>query len=216
MKRPPVIGVTGPIASGKTTVARAIAGRRGALVDCDSLAHRALEDPLVKWRVVAAFGEGILGPSGRVSRRRLRGVVFGNERSLRRFNRIVRARVRAIIEAEVKREKGRAEYIVLDAVLLFQYKFKFEIDFAVATRAPAAARLARIIKRDGVTRAEAKRVMERQKGLERGWAKADAAIDTGAALAEVRREARRLRDEFFARPPGARSGSWRTSSRAAK
>lgn len=197
--RKPVIGVTGPIASGKTTVARAIAGRYGALIDCDALAHRALEDPAVLRRLAAAFGRGILTPSGRISRRRLREEAFASERSLERLNAVVRPRVRRIIEEAVEREMHRrSRYIVLDAVLLFRYIFKFKIDFAVAARAPAAQRLERIMKRDGVSRAEGMRIMRRQRGLEGDWKKADAAIDTGAPLAEVRREARRLRDEFLA------------------
>ena len=206
MRRAPVIGVTGPVASGKTTVARAMAGRGSALIDCDRLAHRALDDPLVKWRLVSAFGGEILTTGGRVSRRRLRQAAFADERALARLNRIVRAKIRSIISAEVRRARARAEYIVLDAVLLFQYKFKFEIDFAVATRAPAAERTRRIMRRDGVSRAEARRMIERQRRLEKGWAKAEAVIRTGAPLSRVRREARRLRDEFLARRRGARSG----------
>ena len=202
--RKPVIGVTGPIASGKTTVARAIAGRRGALIDCDELAHRALEDRHVRRRLAAAFGPGILMPSGRISRKRLRRAAFADERSLERLNGIVSPRVRAIIEEAVAREKRRAEYIVLDAVLLFRYKFKFEIDFAVAARAPEGQRLERIMKRDGVSRAEAKRIMERQRGLARDWKRADAVIDTGAPLPDVRREARRLREVILATACGAR------------
>jgi dephospho-CoA kinase len=202
--RAPVIGVTGPVASGKTTVARAITGRRGSLIDCDALAHRALADGVVRRRLVAAFGRGILAPSGRISRVRLRSAAFADERSLARLNRIVRPRVRSIITAAVRRERGRAEYIVLDAVLLFQYTFSFSIDLSIAAVASAGERMRRLMARDAITRTEARRIIERQRSLERDWRKADVEIDAGGPIAEVRREARRIRDEFLARRETAR------------
>jgi dephospho-CoA kinase len=142
--------------------------------------------------------------AGRGSRPRRRAAARARERAPPRLNAIIRPRVRAIIEDAVRRGKARADYIVLDAVLLFRYRFRFKIDFAVAVRAPAGKRLERIVKRDGVSRAEARRIMERQRGLERDWKRADAVIDTGAPLADVRREARRLREVILATGCGAR------------
>jgi len=202
--RAPIIGVTGPIASGKTTVARIIAGRRGALIDCDALGARALEAADVRRKLVAAFGARILGPGGRVSRRALARIVFTDDRELSRLDRIVRRRLKKIITDEVLRRRAASPYIVLDAVLLFQYKFRFKVDFAVATRASLGRRIARIVRRDGITRGEALARIERQRGLRDGWAKADVVISTDAPLARVRREAAGIRERFLAESPGAR------------
>ncbi|MGD1048486.1 MAG: dephospho-CoA kinase [Candidatus Krumholzibacteriaceae bacterium] len=196
--RVPVIGVTGPIASGKTTVARLIAGDRGALIDCDQLGARALDAGDVRRKLVAAFGARILGPGGKVSRRRLARLVFASDRDLERLNRIVRPRLKRIIADEVRRRRAAAPYIVLDAVLLFQYKFRFKVDLAVATRASRARRLARIMRRDRISRAEALARIERQRGLESGWAKADVVITTDGPLARVRSEAGRIRERYLA------------------
>ena len=107
--RVPVIGVTGPIASGKTTVARIIAAAGGALVDCDALGARALETPEARSSIVAAFGAGVLGAGGAVSRRKLARVVFASDRDLERLNRIVRAPLKRIITREVlKRRSARS------------------------------------------------------------------------------------------------------------
>ena len=83
--RVPVIGVTGPIASGKTTVARIIAAAGGALVDCDALGARALEAPEVRASIVDAFGAGVLGAGGSVSRAKLARIVFASDRDLERL-----------------------------------------------------------------------------------------------------------------------------------
>lgn len=196
--RVPVIGVTGPIASGKTTVARLMVGGRGALIDCDELGARALEAADVRKKLVDAFGARILDPRGKVSRRRLARVVFASDRDLSRLNRIVRPRLKRIITDEVRRRRSEAPYIVLDAVLLFQYKFRFKVDFAVATRASGASRLERIIRRDRISRAEALARIERQRGLEGGWAKADVVIATDRPAARVRSEVGRIRERFLA------------------
>lgn len=195
--RAPVIAVTGGIGSGKTTVARAIAGSRGSLVDCDSLGHRALEDPDVRRKLVRLFGRGILTPGGRVSRRRLAKTVFSDEPSLRRLNAAIRPRLRSIISREVRCQAARAEYIVLDAVLFFQYRFTFKVDRVVATVAPLETRLRRIMRRDGFSREEALGRIRRQAELERGWKRAEARIDTDRPLPAVKRDARRIRDELL-------------------
>jgi dephospho-CoA kinase len=215
--RVPVIGVTGPIASGKTTVAKVIAAAGGALVDCDALGARVLESPEVQSSIVAAFGPGVLGAGGAVSRRKLARVVFESDRNLDRLNRIVRAPLKRIITAEVLKRRARASYIVLDAVLLFQYKFRFKVDYAVVTRASRAKRLARIMRRDGVSRSEALARIERQRKLESGWARADVSIATDGSLARVRSEAGRIRDRFLARPKTAeRKARCRRSSRTGR
>ena len=88
---------------------------------------------------------------------------------------------------------------MLDAVLLFQYKFRFKVDYVVATRASRGKRIARIMRRDGVSRGEALARIERQRKLESEWAKADVSIATDRKLADVRAEAGRIRDRFLAR-----------------
>jgi dephospho-CoA kinase len=215
--RVPVIGVTGPIASGKTTVARIIAGAGGALIDCDALGARALAAPEVRRSIVAAFGTGVLGSGGAVSPGKLARIVFASDRDLERLNRIVRPSLKRIITAEVLKRRARAPYIVLDAVLLFQYKFRFKVDYAVVTRASRAKRLERIMRRDGVTRSEALARIERQRKLESGWATAEASIATNGSFERVRFEAGKIRDRFLARSKTAeRKAQCRKSSRTGR
>ena len=197
--RVPVIGVTGPIASGKTTVARFIAGDRGALVDCDKLGARALASAGVRRDLVAAFGALILNRDGAVNRSKLARVVFASDRALDRLNRIVRPSLKRIITEEVLKRRAGAEYIVLDAVLLFQYKFRFKVDYVVVTRASLAARVRRIMERDRISRAAALARIERQRDLEEGWRRADAVLATDGSIARLKSEAVGIRDRFLAR-----------------
>ena len=197
--RTPIIVVTGGIASGKTTVAEVLAARGGALVDCDVLARRALALDDVKRRLVGAFGQRMLTRAGNISKARLRSVVFSDDARMEALNEIVRPHVTRIITEEIMRLRGAFPYIVLDAVLFFHYTFRFKVDLVVVTAAARRVRIARLMKRDGLTREEASRRMERQRYLEKHWRDADHTIRTEGARGEAVRAAERIRDLFLAR-----------------
>lgn len=192
----PLVVVTGAIASGKSEVARVFAERGGTLIDADELAHEALEDPLFAAELAAEFGRDLLA-GGRVSRMRLARIVFSDQRALDRLNRLIKPSVKRIVRDRIASLQGGTPYIVLDALLFFQYKFRFKADLSVRTDAPEEVRVRRMMRRDGFTRAEALQRIERQRPLSRDWDRADVTIDTDAPIGRVRAEAARLRDEFL-------------------
>jgi dephospho-CoA kinase len=196
--RAPIIAVTGAIASGKTLVATVLAGGQGALIDCDALAHRAYEDDKFVERLVGWFGASILTPSGKVSRVRLGRIVFADEKNLTTLNGLVKPYVRRIISERVRREREEARYIVLDAVLFFQYKFRFKVELVVLTEASVKTRLSRVMRRDGLSRKEALLRIERQKPLVGSWKRADVTIRTDQAEEKVIAAATKIRDRFIA------------------
>jgi dephospho-CoA kinase len=195
--RKPVIVVTGGIATGKSTVARVIAGRGGTVIDCDAVGHAALESVEVKPRLERAFGKGILTPSGRVSRLKLGRIVFSEQRKLDTLNRLIRPTLRKMIGGEISRLRRGADYIVLDAVLYFQYTFRFKVDLVVQTLASKGTRLKRLMARDGMGKSEAYRRIERQEPLTDDWRKADITIRTDGSIDRVIEEAARIRDRFL-------------------
>lgn len=195
--RPPIIVVTGGIASGKTLVARVLAERGGVVVDCDSVGHEALAVPALKRKLVEAFGEGILTVTGKVSRTRLGRIVFSDAHKLELLNRLIRPVLKEMISAEVKKLKSSARYIVLDAVLFFQYKFNFKVDFVVVTEASEKTRLKRLMQRDGLRREEALQRIERQKSLHDDWDGAGITINTDGPLNRVMKEVAHVRDRFL-------------------
>ena len=195
--RKPVMVVTGGIATGKTTVARALAARGGRVIDCDRIGHEALDSKDAKREVVRAFGEGILTPSGRISRKKLGRIVFEDESNLDLLNRTIRPFLRRMISAEVMHRRKSADYIVLDAVLYFQYKFRFKADLVVRTIASKRVRLERLLKRDGMKRDEALDRIARQESLADEWRKADISIRTDRPVERVIENACRIRERFL-------------------
>jgi dephospho-CoA kinase len=124
-----VVGLVGRIASGKSTVARALAARGAEVIDADALAHEALDEPAVRAAVGRRFGAGVLRDDGRVNRAALAAVVFGGDAAavaaLRDLEALVHPRVRARIEAALERFRraatgGGPRVVVLDVPLLMQ------------------------------------------------------------------------------------------------
>lgn len=192
----PLIAVTGGIASGKSTVARVMAAAGGCLLDADAIARSVYRDPLVREKVGSEFG-GVLTPGGRISRKRLGRAVFGDPGALARLERIVKPQVKRTINEIIRQKKKRERYIVLDAVLYFQYKFEFRADLSVMTRAAENIRVERLAKRDGMSVADARERVESQRPLYKGWEKADIKLDTSAGLKSVKKKAAEIRDEFL-------------------
>lgn len=202
--RAPLVVVTGGIAAGKSTVARVLAERGGAYVDADALAHRALDEPDCRRGLRRALGAGVFGKHGRLSRPRLAEAVFSDQEKLEALNRIVRPYVKRFVGERIAALRPAADYIVLDAVLFFQYRFRFKADLVVLVRAPEQVRVRRLMRRDGLTRRQALERIERQRDLHEHWERADVVIETDAPPAHVRREAARVRDEFLDRARGFR------------
>ena len=97
-----IIGLTGGIASGKSTVAQALGDRGAYIIDADKLGHTAyLAGSGAFDQVVAAFGTDIVADDGEIDRRKLGGKVFGNEAALRQLTDIVWPSIRAMAEKEI-------------------------------------------------------------------------------------------------------------------
>jgi len=195
--RAPVIVVTGGIASGKTTVAKAIAGGTGTLVDCDRIGHSVLQSESVKKKVIDAFGNEIHASDGKIDRKKLARIVFSSPYELERLNNLIRPELKRTITHNVLSLRKKSKYIVLDAVLFFNYKFRFKVDLVVATYAPVETRIKRLIRRDGITEGEARRRVELQRNLENDWRRADYIIDTDREKSLVIDEAVSLRKKFL-------------------
>ncbi len=196
--RKPVIAVTGGIATGKTTVAGIIADRGGTIVDCDSIGHAALETGEVRKGIERVFGADVMTPSGRVSRVKLGRAVFSGGGRLEDLNAVIRPVLKGMIRDEVFALRRTGRYIVLDAVLYFQYKFSFKVDLVVRTVASEEARSKRLMRRDGMTRKEALERIERQKYLEKGWRMAGVTVRTDIPMPRLRERVSRIRDGFLA------------------
>ena len=126
----PIIGILGGIASGKSTVAAEFAKLGCKVIDADRIARELLEKGAVKKEIVAAFGRSILGPEGRVSRKKLARVVFADADRLLSLNRIIHPLVLERAEQLIARysRQNRVRAIVLDMPLLVEVSWAERCD----------------------------------------------------------------------------------------
>jgi dephospho-CoA kinase len=194
------IGLTGNIASGKTTVAELFRRWGATVIDADRLAREAQEPGSpVFGAIVERFGSGIIGPDGGLDRARLRDIVLRDPAALADLNAIVHPEVqrRRLERLEGARRRGDG-VVVSDIPLLFEVGDPAEFDAVVLVDAPVALRLQRLVARRGLDPATASRMIEVQAPSERKRALSDFVIDNDGDEAALERAAaavwRALRD----------------------
>jgi dephospho-CoA kinase len=117
-----VIGLTGGIGSGKSTVSRFLAESGAVVLDADKIGHEVYLPDTDTWReLVKIFGRGILAPDNTIDRKKLGAIVFGNDAELKKLDAMIHPRITEIIRQRIDgyRRKG-AKVIVLDAPVLFE------------------------------------------------------------------------------------------------
>ncbi|WP_164918993.1 MULTISPECIES: dephospho-CoA kinase [Acutalibacteraceae] len=159
----PVIGLTGPTGSGKSTVAAAFRELGCAVIDADILARRAVQRPDCIAALSREFGADIVSADGSLDRRLLAKRAFSSPGRTERLNQITHPAIKEETVRRIGELRGSgAKAIVLDAALLFESGADSLCDTAVAVTAPPEIRLKRIMKRDGIAEEAAKERMNAQ------------------------------------------------------
>ncbi|MDD5115446.1 MAG: dephospho-CoA kinase [Candidatus Omnitrophica bacterium] len=182
-----ILGITGTIGSGKSTVARMFETGDSLLIDADKLAHESFRtgSPVYK-KIVAFFGEGILGRAKRIDRAKLARIVFVNRTALERLNKIVHKSVIADIRRMIR--DSDKSLIILDAALILESKLKKMVDELLVVKAGKEQRILRSKERLGLSRRE---VLDRMKYQISQGAKlrlADFIIDNSGSMSKTRRQ----------------------------
>jgi dephospho-CoA kinase len=162
--RPWRVGLTGNVASGKSTVARVWAEAGVPVVDSDELARQAVQPGSRGLQeVVEAFGPEVLQRDGTLDRGALRARVFQDPAARKRLEGILHPRIGTLRDAWLE-EQGRAgsPLVVLEIPLLFEAGLEDTVDEIVLVDAPASQRLARLEERRGLAPEEARRMMDAQ------------------------------------------------------
>ena len=184
-----LVGLTGNIASGKSTVARMMVERGATLIDSDELARRAVEPETPAFRqIVRRWGNEVLLPDGALDRGALRRQVFGDPSQLEELNRIVHPEVLRLRDREKSQARARGDRIVIcDIPLLFEVNAVDEFDRIVLVDAPRPLRLERLVRDRGLQETEAMDMIAAQMPAELKRARADYVVDNDATRAALQR-----------------------------
>jgi dephospho-CoA kinase len=175
-----VVGLTGGVATGKSTVAKMFKQCGAVVIDADQLAHDAVKPGKPAWRqIVKAFGKAVLNPDRTLNRRELGAIVFGNRAKLRQLERIIHPRVareQTRLTKAIARKHPKA-VVIYDVPLLFEAGIGKRVDQTIVVTADRNTQIVRLKKRNGLSRTEAIRRIRTQMPLSKKARLADIVID---------------------------------------
>jgi dephospho-CoA kinase len=185
-----VIGLTGGIGSGKSTVAGFLAEMGAAVIELDKVGHEVLRSGSGTFsKVVKEFGREILDAGGEIDRAKLAAIVFKEPDALARLNRTTHPAIdKILIERIEKYRQQGVKAVVLEAAALLEAGKAAQADEIWVTTAPEALVLERIRERSGYSEEEAKARIGSQLSDKERLKHADMVIDTGGTLDEVKRK----------------------------
>ena len=133
-----IIGITGSIGSGKTTIAKLFSRYHFNRIDADEIAHKIIDNKEIKNKIIKSFGKGILNKKNKINRKGLGDIVFNDKSKLSKLNSIMLPSIINKIKNLVKRIKnnyGADAKIVIDAPLLLETKAKNLVDKIIVVKA---------------------------------------------------------------------------------
>ena len=198
-----VIGLTGGIGSGKSTVSRFLAELGATVIDVDKVWHQALAaDAEVRQKVVVAFGTGIRTTNREIDRQKLGKIVFGNPEALDQLNNIMHPWMYQKVKAQLGKYRRRGvSVVVLELPLLVEVPLSLragepslsdEVDEVWVTVAPEATVLRRLKERGGMPEEQIRSRIRSQLSSEERTKQADLIIDTDCSLDELEARVREL------------------------
>jgi dephospho-CoA kinase len=193
-----VIGLTGGIASGKSTVSNMFKEMDITVVDADIEARLAVmkgESAYVK--ILAEFGEDILLDNGEIDRQRLGSIIFYQEEKRQILNEIVHPEVRKRMRDQVEQAiKNSEEVVVLDIPLLFESKLTYMVDKTLLVYVDDETQLKRLTDRNNLSEEDARARISSQMPLSEKIKLADAVIDNNGSIANTKKQLLEILEQF--------------------
>jgi dephospho-CoA kinase len=196
------VGLTGGIATGKSTVVRMLLRNGARVIDHDGLVHDLQEPGQLVWkRIISVFGRDILDPEDRIDRKKLGALVFDNEERRKTLEGIVHPAV--LEEAQRQREeifKEDEQAIVLsDIPLLLEVGLQDRFDLILLVYAPPEVQIRRVMKRNNLSREEALARLRSQMPIDEKLKFADLIIRNDGTMRELEKRVDEVWQELLAR-----------------
>lgn len=193
-----VVGLTGGIASGKSTVSNMLKEMEITVIDADVESRLAVQngEPAYK-QIVLTFGEDILLPDGEIDRQKLGSIIFHDEQKRQILNQIVHPEVRRRMnekkDAAIKRDE---KLVVLDIPLLFESNLINMVDRTLLVYVDRSVQLARLMERNHLSKDEAEARIQSQMPLSKKMKLADKLINNNGSLAETKRQLDQILEDW--------------------
>jgi dephospho-CoA kinase len=193
-----LVGLTGGIASGKSTVAKILQSLGAAIVNADDLAREVVEPGHEAWKeIVASFGADILQSDQTLDRQKLRTLIFNQPEARKRLESIIHPRVRALAEERI-RDYAAAGYpvAIYEVPLLFEGNLQEWLRPVILVACDVETQTARLQNRDHLTAADAEKHIAAQMSLKDKRRLADYVIENNGSLEDLERQTRQILEEL--------------------
>ena len=194
-----ILGITGNIASGKSTVAGAFAKLGAALVDADQLARDVVAPgSALLAQLVARFGQEILQEDGQLNRERLGEIIFSDADARRELNALMHPAIGQLAVETLQRLKNLpgVPLVVYEAPLLFEAGAEGRVDKVLVVKLDPQVQLKRLMQRDGFDEAAARKRIAAQMSQEEKMARADYVIDNSGTVEEALLQVEKLWEQL--------------------
>ncbi len=188
-----IIGLTGGIASGKSTVSKILSEMGIRVVDADLIAREVMDSKDVVDKIVEEFGEEILNKNGKLDRTKLREIAFSSKERVKLLNSIVHPSVISRFEDEKKKSMITGEMLVFDIPLLYEAKMENLCNMVIVVYVDRETQIKRVMERDGSSRENAENIIENQMPLSEKLARSDIRIKNDGTIGELKEK---IRDIF--------------------
>ena len=190
-----LVGLTGGIATGKSTVAAMFKRCGAVIIDADALAREVVQPGKPAWReIVKSFGKTVLNPDRTVNRPALGATVFGHPAKLRQLEHMIHPRVareqRRLTRQAAKKDPNAV--VIYDVPLLFETGIDTRMDTSVVVTADRKTQITRLKKRNGLSRVEALRRIKSQMPLAEKRRRADYTLSGTLPLPQLKKQVRSL------------------------
>lgn len=182
-----VLGLTGGIATGKTTVSHYFKQLGIPIVDSDIIAREVVEPGTTGLQKIRkSFGDEILAEDGSLNRKKLGNLVFGDENLRRQLNQVLHDELDVAISSQISEWVARAvPLVVVDVPLMYEAHYDEKVDQVMVVYVPEAIQLARLMLRDNLTESAARQRMESQMPIEEKRLRGDIVIDNAGSREET-------------------------------
>jgi dephospho-CoA kinase len=190
-----IVGLTGGVASGKTTVSRVLKEEGAYILDADQMARELVQPHTPAWRkLVKVFGKDILREDGSLHRKKLADKVFTNLRQRKLLNQILHPQIRKEMERRAKEigQKDPEAVVVIDAPLLVELGDHRKMDKLIVVTSTQKQQIERLKERDGISSEEALRILSSQMPVEDKVKLADFVIRNEGSRQETKKKTREV------------------------
>jgi dephospho-CoA kinase len=190
-----IVGLTGGVGSGKSTVARMFKDEGAHVIDFDYLARVVVKPDKPAWRdIIEYFGPQILSPDRTLNRSALAEIVFSDDKSRKALEGFTHPRIFEESDALIKaiRRKDPCSIVIMDFPLLFELSLNKKFDRVILAYVPRAVQLKRLVERDGLAKIEAEKRLASQIPIEEKKSSSDYVIHNEGSINDTRDQVREV------------------------